>query len=194
MYEIQHEGETFRFQSSMMTDLMSQLLKWHRAKDVAWPGESEMRARVEDYICQFTPKSFCKGGDGPKYSFLSVRSIREATRLLTSKLAQGENFLVSPEEAERRAKVCLNCPLNLKNICTSCAGSEFASVLKKFIVKGAETRYDQQLDTCRECGCLLQAKVHVSIEALAKQEKHTYPSNCWLYGTAAHKEEEPSAS
>jgi len=191
VYSIEHEGNTYRFQASMFSELMRQLKLWHREKDVEWPGDTEMQARIEDFICQLVPPSFCKGGPkSPRVPFLSISSIRDATRLFTSRLREGGDILVDKNEAERRAKICANCPANLHGICVSCAGSEFTSILRAFLTRGAVTKYDSVLDTCQVCGCLLQAKVHVSLDVLGSLRKRKYPANCWLHNTGAHTDED----
>lgn len=188
VYEIKHDGQTYVFQSAMRLGLMQQLRDWHASKGLAWPGDAEMKARVEDYICQLSPKGFCKGGpDQPRVPFLSVNSIRDMTRLILNRTFRGDAVLVPSEEAERRARICANCPQNLHGICTSCLGNEFQDVFRWLIARRRETKLDSVLDTCGVCGCLLRAKVHVSLDELAKMDKKTYPENCWLYNTESHK-------
>lgn len=188
MYKEIHEGQVYLFQAPMRLELMSQLRRWYADKGLEWPGDREMGARVEDYICAHCPAGFCKGGSKmPKVRFLSTTQIRDVTRLMLDRAFRGDaKVLVPPEEAERRGLICANCPRNLHGICTSCAGNEFQDILRWLIAGRRETSYDKFLDTCAECGCLLRAKVHVSIDELAKTQQHAYPSNCWLHNTAAH--------
>lgn len=187
VYELEHDGQKYTFQSPMRLGLMQQLRDWYRAKELDWPGDEEMKQRVEDYICQLVPKGFCTGGpDQPTVPFLSVSAIRDATRLFMNRLFRGEDILVPQEEADRRAKICANCPRNLHGICTSCMGNEFQDIFRWLVARNRKTPYDSVLDTCQVCGCLLKAKTHVSIEELSKLEKRTYPSNCWLHNTPCH--------
>lgn len=187
VYELEHEGNKYFFQSPMWLGLKDQLRNWYSAKELEWPGDAEMRARVEHHICQLVPKGFCAGGPNrPKVSFLSASAIRDATRLFMTSLFRGKGNLVPQEEADRRAKICANCPLNLHGICTSCMGNEFQDIFRWLIARGRRTPYDSVLDTCSVCGCLLKAKVHIPIEELSKLKKHTYPKNCWLHDTPCH--------
>lgn len=189
VYQEEHDGETYRFQASTRFDLLARLRQWYRTKEKEWPGDKEMEARIEDYICQLVPSGFCKGGPSkPRVPFLSSSSIRDASRLLISGLKQGRKILVDKTEADRRALICANCPANLHGICTSCMGTEFQSIFRALLTRGASTKYDSVLDTCSVCGCLLKAKVHISLDELAKLSKKTYPENCWLHGTACHEE------
>jgi len=187
MFEIEHEGETVMFQAPMYLGLVDQLRHWYAAKKIDWPGDAEIRARVEHYICQRVP-GFCEGGpDTPRVPFLSAASIRDATRLIFTRLYRGEGMLVDQKEADRRAKICANCDRNAHGICTSCMGNEFQDIFRWLISRNRSTPYDSVLDTCTVCGCLLRAKPHVSIEELARLEPHAYPAHCWLAGTACDK-------
>lgn len=186
VYEIEHEGETFRFQAPMQIGLMTQLKRWYADKKLEWPGEPEMRARIEHFICQRLPKGFCVGGpDQPAVPYLSVSKIRDGTRLLMGRLFRGKDFLVKQEEADRRAKICANCPEDLRGICSSCMSNEFFDIFGWMLRANRKTPYDSALEVCAVCGCLLTAKVHISNETLFALSKHKYPPNCWLAGTPA---------
>lgn len=186
IYEIEHEGETFKFQAAMYAELVRQLRAWHLAKKVEWPGDAEMLARVEHYICMRSPKGFCKGGEGyVPARILSSKGIRDATRGFAYKAIRNPDLLVPMDEAERRAKTCANCKMNLHGICTSCAGNEFMDIFAMYERAGRTTPYDSVLDTCDACSCLLKVKVHISIDLLALTPKYRYPDNCWLSGTPA---------
>jgi hypothetical protein len=187
IFEVEHEGQTHMFQSPMYLGLVDQLRHWYAAKQVDWPGDVEIRARVEHYICQRVP-GFCEGGpDTPRFPFLSAASIRDATRLIFTRLYRGEGMLVDQKEADRRARICANCPMNLHGICSSCAGNEFQDIFRWLLVRGKKTAFDSVLDTCGVCGCIAKAKLWVGIEELARLEPHEYPGNCWLSGTACDK-------
>lgn len=189
VYEVDHEGVLYTFQSPMRLGLMQQLRQWYADKKLEWPGDREMTARVEAFVCERVPGNFCKGGSRTqKVPFLSTSSIRDVTRLFLSRLFKGKDIFVPDEEAARRAKICANCPKNLHGICTSCMGNEFQDIFRWLLARGRSTAYDSVLDTCSVCGCLLKAKVHVTTKELSNLEPHTYPKNCWLYNTACHRE------
>ena len=186
IYEETLDGEKFTFQSPMQTGLMKQLKDWYAAKKLEWPGEPEMRARIEHFICQRLPKGFCHGGpDQPAVPYLSRSMIRDATRLIAGRLFNRKDFFVEQAEAERRAKICANCNQNLHGICTSCAGSEFFDIFGWFIRAGKKTPYDSALDTCAICKCLLRVKPWISMSTLSELSRHEYPEHCWLHGTPA---------
>lgn len=192
VFAIEHGGEVFRFQAPMRDGILKKLRAWHADKGLEWPGEAEMESRLEHYICQLIPAGFCKNmAPGAGVPFFSSARIREQTRLFANKAIRHPELRVPREEANRRARICAACPNNMHGICTSCAGNEFQDIFAMFKSAGCTTDYDQVLDTCTACGCLLKTKVHVSIDLLSKLEQHEYPGNCWLHGTAAHKTKEP---
>lgn len=191
VYAVVHEGVRYPFQSPMKHGLMKQLRSWYSAKQLDWPGDTEMVARVEAYICQRLPKGFCTGGKDTGIKILSVKGIRDSTRGFAYKaLRHPDKYLVSMDEASRRAQVCANCKSNLHGICTSCAGNEFMDLFAMYERAGRTTPYDSVLDTCESCGCLIKTKVHISMDLLALTRKHHYPENCWLHGTPACLPEE----
>jgi len=193
VYTILHEGVKYPFQAPMKTGLLLQLRKWYRDKQLDWPGDAEMVARIENYICQRLPKGFCKGGRDTGLKILSSKKIRDATRGFAYKaLRYPDKYLVPLDEATRRAQVCANCRHNLHGICTSCAGNEFMDLFSMYERAGRTTPYDSVLDTCESCGCLIKTKVHISMELLSLTTKHHYPENCWLHGTPACLPEEPN--
>jgi len=195
VYEEKLDGKSYMFQSSMRLGLMSQLRQWYHDKKMEWPGDIEMRARVEEFICNRVPAGFCKGGNAPAIPFLSTSRIRDVTRLMLNRAFRGDAaVLVPPEEADRRAKICANCPNNLHGICTSCAGNEFQDILRWLIAGRRTTQYDSYLDTCAVCGCLIRAKLWVKTSELAKTEKQKYPKNCWLSGSEADLPDPPEGA
>ena len=78
----------------------------------------------------------------------------------------GNSSWATTDEAERRAKICANCPKNLdlqktpfQRLTTKLAG--VFSVLRN-------TSYDEQLKECGVCGCPNQTKVHFAASLIRK--------------------------
>lgn len=184
-YEIEHEGATFRFQAPMRLGLLNKIRLWYQEKQLPWPGENEIMARVEDYICQRLPPGFCKGGPKtPLVPLLSVPRIRDATHAFTYKaLRHPDTLMVSQDEADRRAKTCANCPAHTHGICVTCAGNDFQDTLLSLKRAGRTTAYDSVLDICTICGCLVRARVHISKALLDLTPAHDFPANCWIHTT-----------
>lgn len=93
---------------------------------------------------------------------------------------------VSQEEAERRAAICLACPLATGEIggCKSCA-----SLLKKVdeLVSSCGSLFPEDKRVCGACGCYLPVKCLISNKTLDKaegSERPAYAPGCWrLEGT-----------
>ena len=175
-YEVPETGAYF--ERPVFDQLVFLIRDHYTANSIAIP--ENLAALIENFMCLRMPASVCTGTmepDAKVFRAVTVPQIRDYTRLLFEKATNPGTFFVSPEEAERRAGICANCPLNAKAICTTCNG------LKKYAAKflaNRKTSWDTQLGVCALCGCMLQAKVHVSKEALALTQDHDYPPNCWL--------------
>jgi hypothetical protein len=109
------------------------------------------------------------------------------------KLADALNFLksmaywvthgtgfVEQEEADRRARICVDCPFNQPIVgCTPC--SKFVERIAA-VVGDRATPYDVGLKGCAVCGCS-GAQVWFPLEALQKgmtpELNGKFPSFCW---------------
>lgn len=108
--------------------------------------------------------------------------------------------LVPQEEAERRANICMTsgpdggkCPNNI--VVGGCRGCYFIDSALSRLLKGRNTV--AQPDTCRNCGCLLKAKVHVPNDILDEAERTQpveYPSWCWRVASAQDPTPNPQDS
>lgn len=192
LYAEELDGVVHKFQAPMRDGMMKQLRSWYAAKKLDWPGDAEMASRMEDFTCRYCPTGFCKGGTKREHSkIFSIKGIRGSTAAFAYKAIRHPELLVSMEEAERRAKICANCPKNLHGVCVSCLASNFHDILSMFAAAGRTTPYDSALDICEVCGCIARIKLHLGDELLALTEKHTFPANCWATATPAHIPEAP---
>lgn len=94
---------------------------------------------------------------------------------------QGESPFVSQSEAERRAAICVNCPLNVGfSSCASCDTKEkIAEWVQSFA--GRKTTQDQALNGCAACGCVLRLKVHARRDLLSHTPLHRpFHAGCWM--------------
>ena len=192
LYAEELDGTVFKFQAPMRLGMMKQLRAWYEAKRLEWPGDAEMESRMEHFTCRFCPDGFCSGRVKQEHSKrFSVKGIRDATSGFAYKAIRHPELLVPLAEAERRAKICANCPSHSHGVCVSCAGSNFMDLVAMFKSAGRTTPYDSVLDICDVCSCMVRLKVHFSIDLLKQAEKHSWPANCWLHGTEAHLPEVP---
>lgn len=177
---------TAKFSFPTEPGLLQQIKQYLRANQIEVP--KNLIPIVRDYICRTVPEGFCQGDSSmPRTKFLSKRTIEDGTRILfESHRMSPTEFYVPQAEAERRARICANCPMNLPGICPTCT-SMLGNLMAKWL-GGRSTPFDNFLSACGKCGCALKAKVHVSIKALALTQKHDYPSNCWMHGTECDSE------
>lgn len=88
---------------------------------------------------------------------------------------------VSPEEANRRAAICVGCPLN--RVVGGCLGCiKFADIVAT--ANGSRsTEFDEKLENCLVCGCSNKAQVWLPLEFLHtdkhKERNHQFPDHCW---------------
>ncbi len=104
-------------------------------------------------------------------------------------LFSGGTKPVPKPEAERRAAVCLVCPLNNTKLTlrerfvayVAKGLTELAGVLRDMDMT---TSLDKQLGTCDACDCPLFAKVHVPIDSIERnmkpRERAKLDPRCWI--------------
>jgi len=149
-----------------------------------YPIPDNLREVVEHEICMLNPQSICKG-DGPTRFFPSRRQVEEGTEKLLKVRREiseaGSNAFVSQEEADRRAQLCVACPMK-RNLW----GCFVCDKLVKMVTKTykRETSYDKLSYGCGVCGCINSAQVWLEDFVLAKvTPKETvcdYPqTGCW---------------
>lgn len=177
---------TAKFSFPTEPGLIQQIKQYLRANKIEVP--KNLMPIVRDYICRTSPEGFCQGDSSmPRTKFLSRRSIESATRILFEGVRMpADEFFVPREVAEQRAKICANCPMNLQGTCATCVSS--LNMLVGRLIGGRKTTFDSFLNTCSQCGCNLRAKVWISIKALSKTQKNSFPKHCWLSGTACDSE------
>lgn len=111
--------------------------------------------------------------------------INDIIRFLRSAVqwAQSGGKLVEPEEAKRRAEICLTCPMNrgdaMRGSCPTC----FAGRAVRFM---ADMIKDRELPPglyyCAMCGCDLKLKVNFPIGTIDNAGLE-YPEHCWQHGS-----------
>lgn len=180
-YAVETATGPVHFEAPHMHLLTGKIIRFCNVNSLPVPGNLE--ATIQAYMCPRIPDGFCTT-PGSKESIpgLTLAKVKDFTRLIATRaFARATVFLVPQDEAERRAKICVECPKNSSQDCTVCHG---LLQLVRQLVGRRETKYDAYLGTCALCSCLLRVKVHVSAEALrvATQppERSQLPPNCWL--------------
>lgn len=109
-------------------------------------------------------------------------------------LFQGKSVPVARDEAERRAAICVQCPLNNTKL-------TFKQRFVDYVAKGLtelvgimrdldlQTSRDKELGTCDACECPMFAKVHVALPTiiahLKPNQRAKLHSSCWILTTPA---------
>jgi hypothetical protein len=99
-----------------------------------------------------------------RLSLTSVLSFLGMMKAWAQSTLSGKDAFVSQAEAERRASICANCPMNvtLQFSCGACMGAVIT--LMSSIIGNRKTEQDKDLGACLVCSCSLKAAVHVPIE------------------------------
>ena len=88
------------------------------AQGTTLPGDRELWAELEDFMCRRLPEGFCTGdAGGARARVATLPSVKAATEAVI-----GNGRHVTMVEATIRANRCLSCPKNNKSMCTSCVG------------------------------------------------------------------------
>lgn len=152
------------------------------------PIGAQWEEGIQNQLCATLDGDWCNeyglpvrksGGFGTQF-----HEVLQGTRTLLSWKIKHGGKLVETEEAQRRAAICVACPMNQPAIgCSSC-NMETLRQAVILVVGGAQTAYDSQLKTCFVCGCELRAKVHLPLKCLQDQmspeQKARLPGFCWL--------------
>lgn len=95
---------------------------------------------------------------------------------------------VPPELSEKRAAVCVSCPMNnpsdLTSIFTVPVSNAIRAALNSRKEMNLSTSHDEKLGVCVACSCPIRLKIHLKLNAiLSKMPKESYDAlvpNCWI--------------
>lgn len=143
------------------------------------PVPADLDGAVQEFICSNTPgnwKNGCVAVDERGFS-LTVTLALVKRWLLTMAAYSKDGELVSQEEAERRANICLAC--HYRTPITGCkgCGQSLGGMMTKLLINRATDR-DEQLTACGVCGCAQKAMIWFPNETLDKGSAGlSYPSD-----------------
>lgn len=162
-----------------------------------YPPPKDLFNVVQEYICAEQPE-YC-GAPAPESSI--GRAYKETKHTFHMAL-QCLNTLVSHragsgerpsfELQEKRAAVCVQCPMNQDTqACSVCNLRTLGGLIKKLV--GAKvTSYDSRLKFCAVCHCANAAKVATKHEAIwahmPERQREALPPTCWLVTEQKEKE------
>jgi len=144
----------------------------------------DLEARMQEQLCGLIPPEYCERDPGDTW-WVNTRfnwaDFREGMQIFTTWAGQNRP-LVGPEEANRRAALCVTCPLNV-NIAGCAACHKIASYITGAVAK-QNGAYDDQLKACAICHCALRAMTWFPLDLLETNEtqdkQESRPDFCWL--------------
>jgi len=164
------------------TTWIDKCIEHRRGNNLSIPDNFELVA--QDQLCQTLHPDLWEIDSGDK-SWVNPRitwgDVYNAANTYHEWRIQGKPF-VSLDEAERRAKICAGCYLNV-NV-PGCGGlcREVARIVTE--TKGDRTtRFDTQLRNCAVCKCTNGSQIHFPLAILETADTDTrqnqYPNFCW---------------
>lgn len=165
------------------TILLNKIRDYRKANGI--PIGLGFEDEVERYVCEHQAAE-CEEvieGKARKRS-LTLTDVVNGTRAMLAHWFNNRK-LVDRVEAERRANICVGCPLNVK-FAKPCGGicMELQEVVGA-ITNAQGTGYDYRLNQCDLCGCFLQSAIWVPLDTqvnvLSTEQQAAFEDipHCW---------------
>lgn len=149
------------------------------------PIPIDLLAIMEAQLCEILPVGWCEHDDPnrPRVDTnITWGDVETGSKTLFEWFKQGLP-IVDQDEAERRAKICTSCYLNVRAVGCGQSCRELIRAMFGFFV-GRKTSVDDQLNSCAACKCLLKNKVFAPLTVIEKYDSDSLqmllPSFCWL--------------
>ena len=142
--------------------------------------------QVEDWICQAMPNACvdCDDGKPIRVPHLTMGDVERGTKVALRHWMNNRE-LVSEEEANRRAVVCVKCPYN-RSFAKPCGGlCGFLKDVVRSLIGAKGTKHDGKLHACGICHCWLASAIWVPLNIqcpdVTSEMKELFHklSNCW---------------
>ena len=179
-YTYTQEETGHKLMADSFTQLVTRVIAHRKANNLPIPFNIE--DVVEEDLCAQRGE-LCESVESPNKPLsgqpLTLDSVVRVTRTL---FAAGKRR-VARAEAEQRALICTVCSDNVKpQGCTGCRSSLVKKAIS-FIVGARKTPHDDQLHSCKHCGCFNAAQIWIPKNALqktiTKAENESLPEHCW---------------
>jgi hypothetical protein len=153
--------------------VMSRVRRAWLANDVEPPPMWE--EMIKDQLCLQNPSLDCIEV-GMIERVISMDDIMRFAKTAKNWLDGGGKW-VEPEESNRRAATCAKCPQNIVvHGCWGCQGA--IKWLAERVGMPPATTSDEQLQSCKACGCYNKVAVHMPLEAMDVTGVE-FPEGCW---------------
>lgn len=162
---------------------IEQIRKHLEANNIPIP--TDLLAKAEDQLCQLLPPGWCDFDD-PNRPRVDTNfgwgDVERASATFVDWVSQGRET-VTQDEAERRARICTRCYLNLR---TQGCGVSCRELIRKLVglFVNKKTSVDDNLHTCGACRCFLKAKVHFPLQIIEEHDTDSIqmllPDFCWM--------------
>lgn len=174
------EAHGQKFRAGTEDQLKVQITEFRIRNNIP-PGD--VNQEINDYYCEKWPDACFKDYRHERQPAvgepLGQRVVRWATAMWHGR-PKGGHKLVSQDEANRRASICLSCPMNRawQAGCSSCMGN-VNSVLSQ-IRNLRSNKHAGHILSCSFMGWDNNTAVHIESLSLTPDQLSRKPPNCWL--------------
>jgi hypothetical protein len=181
-WRFKHIGTGFVSTGITFQSLVQKVMQYRQnhGEPIVSEGYARLSDEVEEEICQSLSIEDQGNYCNTKWRPMTGVHWREVARFLhtvASWITTGFT-LVPQSEAERRAAICVKCPLNVGM--TGCAMCRSALKEGREKLMQRSTSSDGSLLACGVCGCDNKTQVHVPLDVLRAGKKGlSFPEWCW---------------
>lgn len=147
------------------------------------PIPADFAATAEEQLCEQLPPEWCEqereGASRVDLGF-SLSDVTDWIKAVATRFFTAQP-MVSQEEANRRARICVACPFNID--AGGCGGCGKVAGFLTPGMSSKSTPYDASLKNCAVCRCYLRVMAWFPVEVLEANEtpekQALFPSYCW---------------
>jgi hypothetical protein len=182
-YKDPHSGMDFPH-SGLHIYSWESLLRQIKTHRIACDGDLDIgwEMRVEHEFCEQNPSIRSIHYAPSKDLTITVGDMSRFGYSLKTHILNGAKN-VPQEEANRRAEICMKCPMRIESgICSGC--NNLLSFFDGVIFGKKSTPYDDRLGNCGVCKCYNKISVHWPLEAQSIEgiNPEDFPDFCWKRG------------
>jgi hypothetical protein len=171
----------FEFRHIVFEEIMRRI-RAHRAAN-GYDLSLGWRDRVEDEMCASMPPGICHHVEETPPTIARSIKVSDAINFIKSMaywVSHGGGF-VEQEEADRRAKICVDCPHNV--VIENCSGCSGLTRRISELIGPRTTPQAAGLRGCGVCGCENKTQIWFPLETLHKgineEMNNKFPDWCW---------------